>query len=540
VTCLFADVVDSTRLVEQVDAEDWTEIMNRAFELMAEAIQRYEGTIARLMGDAILAFFGAPVAHEDDPRRAVQAALDLLEATGEYAAQVKRRYGVDFAMRVGLNTGPVVVGVVGSDLVSEYTAMGDAINLAARMQSAAPPMTALIAESTYRFVEPFFDCVDLGLVAVKGKTEAVHAYRVRAAKAQPGSLRGLAGLRSPMVGREAELERLAQLSQAVRRGIGRAALIVGEAGLGKSRLLQEWRATDEEAPGEGRMRWAVGEAASYGRGMPYSLAIHLLHSLLGIVQGAREAERLARLQAVTAEVFGRRQAEFYPYLGHLLGLPLAEAELSEVRMVDSQELRRRYGLATRELVRGLARRQPLALALDDMHWADPSSVELLRELFPLVREEAVLFCCLTRPEDDAPGWTLVEAMRESLQASLMEVELHSLAEADSGRLVANLLGVERLPETLREPILKKADGNPFFVEEVIRMLIERRAIEGGNGAWAAKGASGVHEIPDNLQSLLLARIDRLPETLQHTLRVAAVIGRQFSVEVLEEVMGERG
>jgi len=313
---------------------------------------------------------------------------------------------------------------------------------------------------------------------------------------------------------------------------------VGEAGLGKSRLLLEWRAANERMPGEKPLRWAVGEAASYGRGMPYSLANNLLLSLLRVAQGADEAERRAALQSVTAEVFGARQAEFYPYLGHLLGVQLSEAELGEVHMVDSQELRRRYGFAVRELVRGLAHRQPCALVLEDIHWADPSSVELLVELFPLVKEAAVLFCCLTRPDSEAPGWMLVKAMRESFQASLAEVELQNLCEVDSGKLVANLLGVEVLPDALRGPILNKAEGNPFFVEEVIRMLIDRKVLERKKSGWVAKGAVDTREIPDNLQSLLLARIDRLPEELQRTLRVAAVIGRQFPVRVLEEVMGE--
>ncbi|HET7375488.1 MAG TPA: adenylate/guanylate cyclase domain-containing protein, partial [Anaerolineae bacterium] len=178
VTSLFADVVGSTSLAEKMDADDWTTIMNSAFDRISPAIYKYEGTIARLMGDAILAFFGAPIAHEDDPVRAVRASLDLLQATREFAAEAKRTYGIDFAMRVGLNTGPVVVGDVGSDLKYEYTAMGDAINLAARMQSAARPMTVLISDHTYKFVAPIFDVADLGLIDVKGKAERVRVYEV--------------------------------------------------------------------------------------------------------------------------------------------------------------------------------------------------------------------------------------------------------------------------------------------------------------------------------------------------------------------------
>ncbi|HZD57292.1 MAG TPA: adenylate/guanylate cyclase domain-containing protein [Anaerolineales bacterium] len=223
VTGLFADVVGSTTLAEQMDPEDWTIVMNRAFDLLVPAIYRYEGTIARLMGDALLAFFGAPVAHEDDPVRAVHAGLDLLAATRRYAEDVRHRYGIDFAIRVGLNTGPVVVGQVGSDLVYEYTAMGDAVNLAARMQSAARPMTLLITENTHRFVAPVFECRDMGDIAIRGKTAPVRAYEVSAPKARPGSLRGVAGLQSAMVGRQNELEALVALCAALSAGLGRAA-----------------------------------------------------------------------------------------------------------------------------------------------------------------------------------------------------------------------------------------------------------------------------------------------------------------------------
>ncbi len=242
VTVLFADVVGSTALAEGMDAEDWTLIMNRAFDRISKSIYDYEGTIARLMGDAILAFFGAPLAHEDDPARAIRAALDLLTAARAFAEEARRDYGIEFAMRVGLNTGQVVVGEVGSDRKYEYTAMGDAVNLAARMQSAARPMTVLISEHTHRFIAPIFDCLDLGLIEVKGKSEPVRVYEVTGLKAEPGRLRGLAGLESPMVGRDGELAALLQLSAAAQAGLGRVAVVAGEPGLGKTRLIAEWKA----------------------------------------------------------------------------------------------------------------------------------------------------------------------------------------------------------------------------------------------------------------------------------------------------------
>jgi len=547
VTVLFADVVGSTALAEKMDAEDWTLIMNRAFDRISPSIYKYEGTIARLMGDAILAFFGAPVAHEDDPARAVRAALGLLTAVTEFAVETKREHGIDFAMRVGLNTGMVVVGEVGSDLKFEYTAMGDAVNLAARMQSAARPMTVLISEHTHRFVAPIFDCVDLGQIEVKGKSEPVRVYEVAGAKAEPGRVRGLAGLESPMVGRDAELSALLQLSAAVHAGLGRAAVVIGEPGLGKTRLIAEWKAasTSNLQPPISNLQspipnlqWAEGHCLSYGQGLAYHLLIDLLRSLIGAPAAAGEVETREALLKLTQDLFGDALLDVYPYLGHLLSLQLEGDALDRVRLLDPQALQSQYLSALRQLFRALASRRPLVLVFDDIHWADPSSVDLLIKLLPLASEAPTLFCFVTRPDRDAPGWKLIAAAREAMGASLTEITLNPLSDADSRQLVSNLLEIESLPDGVRSIILQKAEGNPFFVEEVIRMLIDRGAIVKRGEGWVAEKEIENVDIPDNLQGLLLARIDRLPEDVKRTLRVASVIGRQFSVRVLEEVLGK--
>ncbi len=562
VTVLFADVVGSTALAEHMDPEDWTLIMNRAFDQISQAIHRYEGTIARLMGDAILAFFGAPVAHEDDPARAARASLDLLAAVRAFADEARRDYGIEFTMRVGLNTGSVVVGQVGSDLKYEYTAMGDAVNLAARMQSAAKPMTVLISENTYRFLAPAFDCVDLGEIDVKGKSEPVRVYEVTGVKAEPGRLRGLAGLESPMVGRDTELSALLQLSAAAQAGLGRAALVVGEPGLGKTRLIAEWKAASNpqsfdpsaalragyaqdksptsnlQSPREAsNLQWAEGHCLSYGQGLAYHLLIDVVRALIGVPAAAGEPETRAALLELTGELFGESSLDVYPYLGHLLSLQLDGDAHERVRQLDPQALQTQYLSALRQLLRALAARHPVVLIFDDIHWADPSSVDLLIKLMPLASEAPLLFCFVTRPDRDAPGWKLVAAARDAMGAGLTELTLNPLSEADSRQLVSNLLEIEALPEHIRTVILKKAEGNPFFVEEVIRMLIDRGAIAKKGEGWVAGKEIESVDIPDNLQGLLLARIDRLPEDVKRTLRVASVIGRQFSVRVLEEVLG---
>jgi len=540
VTSLFVDVVGSMALAEKLGSAEWAAVMNGALDQFYPAIYRYEGTIAHLQGDALLAFFGSPVVHEDDPVRAVRAAMDLLTAAQEYASEVQRKFGVGFAVRLGLHTGTVIVGPVGGDMRYEYRAMGGAVNLAARLQDAAQPMTALMSEDTQRFVQPFFDSAVLGPISIKGMDQTVLAYQVLQAKAAPGQVRGLvsSGLESPMVGRDAELTTLTQLCDAVRAGLGRAVLLVGEPGLGKTRLIAEWKQVIHSAEHGNFPLWAEGRCLSYGQGLAYHLLMDLLRDLAGIAEGADEADARTALRAFTTDLFGGQQVSVYPFLAHLLKIALEGEERARVMLLDPQALQTRYLGAMRRVLQVLSLRRPLVLVLEDLHWADPSSADLLIRLLPMASSAPLLLCMVTRPERETPGWRLVSAAREIMGGSLTEIDLQALSEADSRQLVANLLRLDALPDSTRSLVLERAEGNPFFVEEVIRMLIDGRAILEKEGSWVAGAELDHVEIPDNLQGLLLARIDRLPDEVKRTLRIAAVIGRQFPVSVLEQVMRE--
>ena len=535
VTALFADVVGSTTLAESMDAEDWTQIINEAFDLMSKAIFRYEGTIAQLQGDALLAFFGAPVAHEDDPERAVRAGLDMIEAIKEYAAQLKRTHGIDFAIRAGINTGPVIVGNVGSDLRYEYTALGDAVNVAARVQTAAQPTDVLISAMTQRYVEPVFDFEDLGDVQVKGKSEPVHLYRVTQLKAEAGPKRGLSavGLSSPLVGRATELKTLTDLFGVAKAGRGRLAMILGEPGLGKSRLLVELRnAVGADA---GDAAWVEGRCVSYGRALPYHLIFDFVWSLLGIPRGETSNVPRASIDDRLDALLGSDAADVKPYIAHLLALPLHADETDRLQL-DPETLQGRYVSAIARIVRGITDKGPLVLVAEDIHWADPASVEILVQLVPLLTPLPVLGLFVSRVETDAPGWRLVSQIKAGFGDAVTEIRLQPLDEQSSRELVSNLLEIESLPEDVRQAILKRSEGNPFFVEEVIRMLIGRGAIVSAGDHWTATEEIGKVEIPETLHGLLLARIDQLPDSAKRSLRVAAVIGRQFQVRVLERVL----
>ena len=552
VTALFADVVGSTTLAEQMDPEDWTAMMNELFELMSGAVFRYEGTIAQLQGDAMLAFFGAPVAHEDDPERAVFAALDMLAATDEFARQLKATQGIDLRIRAGINSGPVMVGNVGSDLRYEYTALGDAVNVAARMQAAAQTGTILITEMTRRLTGDTFELENLGAIEVKGKTEPVHAFRVIGRKAAPARRRGLVavGLDSPMVGRDEPLRQLQALFEVVRAGRGRVAFLVGEPGIGKSRLLAELQArVAPVGPGtEGRahstttaqdalVTWVEGRCVSYGRNLPYHLLIDIVRSILDIPFVASDAETRATLDRQLASLLSDREwdADTAPYLAHLLALPLRPDEAERANL-EGATIQGRYVAAAHRLLRALAARGPVVLVCEDLHWADPASIEVVRQLLPLASQLPILFLAALRADTDSAGWALIGHARDFFGDALAELRLEPLSEAESRTLVANLLEIESLPDHVRGVILSRAEGNPFFVEEVVRMLIERGVIVARGDQWVATSDIGAVESPETLHGLLLARIDQLPASAKRSLRVAAVIGRQFPLRVLERIV----
>ncbi|HUQ17092.1 MAG TPA: adenylate/guanylate cyclase domain-containing protein [Candidatus Saccharimonadales bacterium] len=533
-TILFADIAGSTAIAEQLDPEDWTALVGTAFVRLNAVAARYGGTVARLMGDGVLVFFGAPVAHEDDPERAVRCGLDMAREIPALAATQAAGHQIRLQIRVGINTGPVVVGMVGTEIAHEYTAMGDAVNVAARMQAAAPPGGVLITATTYRFVAPLVEVTDAGPLELKGKTEPVQAFEVTGLRPGAVSTRGLGGdVRSAMVGREAQLTRLRDAFAIVRARQGRVASILGEPGIGKSRLLAELRshveATDPTA------RWIEARCLSYGRTLPYHLVLDLVRSVIGVAPTADEPEVRVALEARMRSLFGEGWTDPYAYLGHLLSIQLAPDIRARVAALEIEAVKR-YTASVISVVRALAASGPVVLACEDLHWADAASVDVLSQLLPLANELPLFILGTSRLDRESEGWRLISSVRDIFGDALVEVRLDPLTVDETRALVANLLRVESLPMDTRNLILEKAEGNPFFVEEVIRMLIDRGAIERRDDSWVATSAVADIAIPDNLQGLLLARIDRLTPESKRTLRVAAVIGRQFGVTMLERLL----
>jgi len=538
VTFLFVDVVGSTLISEQVSPEEWGEIMNQVVDQIIPVIYRYEGTVARVLGDSILVFFGAPIAHEDDPVRAVRSALEILPIGNSFSTRLHQEFGIDFAIRACIHSGSVIINSVKDGMKFEFTSIGGDVNLTSRIKFAANPMSVILTEGTYRFVNPIFDCVPQEPVVVKGRADPVQLFRVEGIKSQPGPIRGLRGLESKMIGRDRELQSLANLCEAVRAGLGRTVIIHGEPGLGKTRLISEWKNIVDSELLDKPPIWAEGRSLSYGHGLAYHLLTSMIRSILGIPLACDESDAKEIIIQRSKQLFGKSMVEVYPFIAHMLSIDIeSDPELSAI-LSDPQTLKTQYYRAVRKLVIKISENKPLVLVLEDLHWADSSSVDLLIRLLPLVRTGSILMCLVLRDDRDSPGWRLVNAAREIMGGSLMEISLSPLTDDHSREMISNLLEIKEIPEKVRNSILRKAEGNPFFVEEVIRMLIDRGAIIRENDGWVVCDEFSEIEIPDNLQGLLLARIDRLPDDVKNVLRVASVIGRKFPVQVLQQVLLE--
>ena len=533
VTMLFCDVKGSTAAAERLDPEEWTEIINGAFEHMIKPIYSYEGTVARLMGDAILAFFGAPITHEDDPQRAVLAGLDILTGISPYLEQIKQKWGIEINVRVGINTGLVVVGAVGSDLRMEYTAMGDAINLAARMEQTAEPGTMQIAYDTYKAVKPFFNFEALGGIEVKGKEEPVLSYRVLGRKPVVGRQRGIEGLKVAMVGRDLELNTLNEILSTVQQGVGHIVSVIGAAGLGKSRLINEAKRSLADSS---VIDWFETASLSYETTQPYGLFQRLIRRLNEISPSDPAdliREKLGSRMENLDEQDQRRVTRVFEALFNLAPsqdqVPLeGEAFKREFFQIIPLLWQQRFG------------QHPSVLVVDDIHWSDPASIELLLQLLSLTAKVPLVLICSFRPDRSGPVWQLRTTADDTYHHRYTEIILRPLSAEQVNELVDKLLSVADLPDALRERIEERAAGNPFFVEEVVRSLIDSGAViseertENGQTQlyWRATGDGSQIEIPDNLQSLLAARIDRLEEETRQILQLASVIGRSFYPRVL--------
>ena len=520
VTILFADTAGFVALARDLDPEVVHEVMDHCFALLATEVHRFEGTINQYTGDGVMALFGAPIAHEDSPRRAVHAALGMQRAIQDFGRELQTQRGLRLQMRIGINTGLVVVGKIGDDLRMDYTAVGDATNLAARLQQLAQPGTVVISEVTHRLVTGFFDTQDLGEHTVKGHTEPVRVHAVlrtrgRRTRLEVAAERGL----TPRVGRDRELAVLLDRFQQAKAGHGQVASITGEACIGKSRLVLECRRA-LAAAGE-TVTWLEGQCLSFGQAIPFLPVVDQLRSNFGMAEADGEPEIIAKVEDGMRRM-GALDAHI-PAIRYLLAVDPGDAALSAMEPTV-----RRKQLVDAVLALALRGTQlrPLVLVYEDLHWIDTSTEALLGTLLDAIAGVPLLLLLTYRV-----GYTPPFGSR-SFHTTLT---LQSLSEADTVTMASRILGTAHFPEALTAVLLAKAEGVPLFVEEVVKTLLDVGALRRDNGRYRVVQGLAEARVPDTIQDIMMARLDRLGDEGKRTVQLAAVIGRQFLVRLLERI-----
>jgi class 3 adenylate cyclase/tetratricopeptide (TPR) repeat protein len=519
VTVLFCDVVGSSSLAERLDPEAMHQIMDRALRLMAEAIHRYEGTVNQFLGDGLMALFGAPVALEDHALRAVMAALMMRETMSAYNAELKAERDVEIRLRLGLNTGMVVVGRIGDDLRMDYTAVGDTTNVAARLQSLAEPGTILIGEATQRLVEGYTRSAAQGPVQVKGRTEPVQVYEVTGRRQGRSRLevsieRGL----TPLVGRERELNLLHTCLTRVKAGRGQVVGIVGEPGIGKSRLLYEFHKALEGEPNI----WLEGHCVAHGQNTPYLPLLEILRTSFQIEDGDTALQLREKLRQ------GLRQLdvsfeELLPYVAELFGLVIEDNTLAQLPPHLKQW---KTFEALRAMTMAGSQHRPHVIVIEDLHWLDKASEEYLTFLIESLAGMPVLLLTTHRP-----GYTV----RWAAKTYYTQIALDRLTPQEVEGLLQALLGADAWLLPLKQLLRERTEGNPFFLEESVRMLVENEVLTGERGVYRPAKPLQTIQVPSTVQAVLAARVDRLPAEDKHLLQTAAVIGKQIPLALLQAV-----
>ena len=523
VTVLFADVANYTSISEKLDPEEVHQIMDGCFKILMDKIHRYEGTINQFTGDGVMALFGAPVAHEDHPQRACHAALSIQKAMRGYGDRLRADLEIDFKMRIGLNSGPVIVGAIGDDLRMDYTAVGDTTNLGSRMESVARPGTILVAKNTYRHTRDFFEFESLGKVELKGKEEPQEAYCLLEAgeietRIEAAVAKGL----TKFVGRKNSLAALREALEEAEGGSGQVVGIVGEAGVGKSRLLFEFK----RLLPQNECAYLEGRCLHFGSSMSYSPLLDILRSYFELKD--RE-EALVIKQKMAEKIAGldKKLESDLPPLMELLSLKVEDEALIKL---GAQQKRERTFEAIRNLLIRLSQERPLVLALEDMHWIDKTSEELLDYLIRWLAGTNILLILLYRPEY-THQWGSKSYYRK--------IGLNQLTTPSSAELVQAILDGGEVSPEIRELILNRTSGNPLYMEELTHSLLEDGSIQKKNQLFVFRGKASEIQVPDTIQGIIASRMDRLEDNLKRTMQVASVIGRDFAFRILQTITGLR-
>jgi class 3 adenylate cyclase/predicted ATPase len=517
-TVMFCDLVGSTDLSQRLDAEDLRSVVRAYQEAASQAIDRYAGHIAQYLGDGLLVYFGYPQAHEDDAERAVRAGLEILTALRTLNGTLEPTYGIRLAARVGIHTGPVVIGEMGGGARSEVLALGDTTNIAARLETAAASDTVVISGATLRLAQGMFLTQDLGTPPLKGIAKPIRAYVVLRATGVRSRLDVDPRTLTPLIGRDQELGLLTERWEQAQERAGQAVLIAGEAGLGKSRLLQAFRERLTGTP----HTWLECRCTPYTQGSAFHPLIELLEQGLGLKQDDDPETKLRRLEG-GIERANLSVANVVPLIAALLLLPLPERYPPLRQSPELQRKQTMEALVTWTLT--LAEQQPLVMLFEDLHWCDPSTVELLGLVLEQSPTAQVLTVLTFRPSFEAP-WPA--------RSHLTPLAVNRLSRRQATNMIASMTRGVPLPDAVVQRIVERADGVPLFVEEVTKMVLESDLVVARDGRYELTGPLTELAIPATLQDSLMARLDRL-DAGKEVAQLGAALGREFHYELLRSV-----
>lgn len=521
VTIMFADFSNFTSMSERMDAEDVRAVMNDCFSLLVPIVEQYGGVVDKFIGDEIMALFGAPYAHDNDAECALRAALDMMAALEAF----NKRSGTNLGLHFGINTGIVIAGGVGSTERQQYSVIGDPVNLAARLEDASVTGEILVGHSTYTLTSALFEFEERAAISVKGKAKPVPLYRLLSVKTTPQLQRGIKGLNSEMVGRDAPFQLILNALHDLKKNQGQVMALIAEPGLGKSRMLSELKKTASYT------HWIEGRGLSFAQNISYGVVKNMLDNALNIPShvtteavGQTLYNQLIALDAAQAD-------SLYPYLARLRDIALDNETDVFLRSIVPDVMQERMRQALGAFLILKSKLQPIVLVWEDLHWADTSSLQLIEYLFEIIKDKPILMLLAYRPQEGLiqefhPRW--VEAYQ-----IYQVITLQPLSESDSHKLIQNLLNIKNLSHKTHAVLLQKAEGNPFYLEELIRALLDSGHLVWEEDGIQLRGDVDEIHIPNTLQGVIEARIDRLQSEEKITLQTASVIGRIFGKQVLE-------
>jgi ABC-type oligopeptide transport system substrate-binding subunit/class 3 adenylate cyclase len=523
VTIMFADLTGFTALSETLDAETVRTLMNDCFERLVPVVDKYGGTVDKFIGDEIMALFGAPIAQENAPEQALRAALEMHQVLKQF----NEERGMKLHLHFGINTGLVIAGGIGTQQHRQYSVMGDAVNVANRLVDLSEAGQIHVGEETYRLTAHLFEFIPLPPVTLKGKSEPQRVFLLHGLKLKPGRLRGLEriGLRAPLVGRETELHRLQSVIKRLQEGQGGVVSIMGEAGVGKSRLVAELRHRTD-------LPWYEGRCLSYGQTLSYHPFLNLLRNLAGVTSDSSFSGVEKSLREL---LHSFHMDDAYPYLADLLGLPLDSTNRERLEYLASESRQWQTFQVIETLLSHLAGHKSTVIVFEDLHWVDPTSLTLLEQLVPLADRYPLLFLLVLRPHSSPLCEKFFTQLRQA--SYYEEIQLSPLSPEHSSELMTHLLAIEALPEETRLLILDHAEGNPLFLEEIIRTLIDQGILQREEDRWRVAPGTRLEylNLPPTLQGVILARLDQLEAETKTVLQMAAVIGRIFWYRILNYI-----